>query len=244
MAENKTRVYVELYDNPLTEKKDDRTGRVLNTGSASVNDLINDAISRGTDISPVTLQASYSLLKTMALERVRHAQRVEFGLGIFYIEPTGSFIGDAAKWDPAKNRLIARSLPATELRESLKTIEVDVLGMAKVPNIINAVTDVFTGQENVSLTPGGMAHVTGNKIKIAGSDPTIGLKLRLLADDTVWEIPTTSIGINNPTRVTFVIPTDLSVGDYSLSIVTQYSGGGTTLKKPRTLTLEYSLTVS
>jgi hypothetical protein len=242
MAENKTRVYIELYDNPLTERKDDRTGRVLNTGSASVDDLINEAVSRGTDISPVILRASYDLLKTTALERVHRAQRVEFGLGVYYIEPVGSFIGDAAKWDPAKNRLIAHALPSTELRKSLKTIEVEMLGMAKVPNIINAVTDVFTGQENVSLTPGGMAHITGNKIKIAGSDPTVGLKLRLLADDTVWEVPTTSIGVNNPSRVTFVIPTDLAAGEYSLSIVTQYSGSSI-LKNTRTLTLEYNLTV-
>ncbi|MDR1454768.1 MAG: DUF4469 domain-containing protein [Tannerella sp.] len=243
MAENKPRVYVELYDTPLTERVDDRTGRVLNTGSASIDDLIADALSRGTDLSSVTLRASYDLLKHCAQERFRRAQRVDFGLGIFYLEPAGVFIGDAAKWNPLKNQLIARALPSKDLRESLKSIDVEVLGMAKIPNVINAVTDVFTGQENISLTPGGMAHVTGHKIKIAGSDPTVGLKLRLRPDSTEWVIPETSIGINNPSRITFIIPTDLSAGDYSLSIVTQYTGGGTTLKKPRTLTLEYSLTV-
>jgi hypothetical protein len=39
-------VYVELYDAPLTGRKDDRIGRVLSTGSATVDDLIGDNISR------------------------------------------------------------------------------------------------------------------------------------------------------------------------------------------------------
>jgi hypothetical protein len=63
----------------------------------------------------------------------------------------------------------------------------------------------------------------------------VGLRLRLLTDDTVRTIPATSIGINNPSQ--------MSDGDCSLSIVTRFSGGDRTLKQPRTLTLEYSLTV-
>ena len=97
MAENKNKVYVELYDAPLTQRKDDRTGRVLSTGSAAIDDLIGDAVSRGTDISPEILLASYNLLETCALDRIRRSQRVAFGLGIFYTEPAGVFIGDGAK---------------------------------------------------------------------------------------------------------------------------------------------------
>jgi hypothetical protein len=120
---------------------------------------------------------------------------------------------------------------------------VEVLGMAQVANVINSVTDVFTGQENVCLTRGGMAHVTGSKIKIVGTNPEVGLKLRYLSDDTVLTIPETSIGVNDPSRVSFVVPSDLQPGDYRLSIVTQHSGGGTELKNPRTVTLDIDLTV-
>jgi hypothetical protein len=58
MADNKNRVYVELYDSPLTPRKDDRIGHVLSSGSASINDLIDDAVSRGSDINPTTLRTS------------------------------------------------------------------------------------------------------------------------------------------------------------------------------------------
>jgi hypothetical protein len=243
MAENKNKVYVELYDSPLTPRKDDRIGHILSNGSASINDLIDDAVSRGTDVNPTTLKASYDLLKTAAMSRALRAQRVDFGLGIFYLESTGSFIGDAAKWDGSKNRLIVKALPSTEIREAVKSVSVEVMGMARVPNMISSVVDVFTGQENVCLTRGGMAHINGSKIKIAGSSPEVGLKLTKQPDGNVWNILLTSIGVNDPSRISFVVPTDLPPGEYVLTIVTQYSGGGVELKNPRILTLEYHLNV-
>jgi hypothetical protein len=244
MAESKNKVYIELYDAPLTQRKDDRVGRVLSNGTVTVEDLIKDAIERGTDISPEILRAAHNLLKSCALNRIGRSQRVEFGLGIHYTEPVGVFIGDGAKWNPDVNQIVAHILPSKELRATLKSLDVEVLGMAQIPNIINYVTDVFTGQNNICLTRGGMAHIMGNKIKIAGTSPDTGLKLRQLSNDQVWVIPETSIGINDPSRVTFVIPNDLPADDYQLSIVTQYSGGGVELKNPRTLTLDYNLTVA
>jgi hypothetical protein len=241
MAENKNRVYVELYDAPLTQRKDDHIGRVLNNGSANIDDLVADAVERGTDISPVTLRASYDLLKTSALSRVLRMQRVEFGLGIVYVEPTGIFIGDAARWDSSGNRLVAKFLSSKELREALKSADVEVLGMAQVPNMISSVEDVVTGEVNVCLTRGGMAHIHGSKIKIAGANASVGLKL--MQSTAIRDIPTTAIGINDPSRVSFVVPADLDPGEYTLSIVTQYTGSGIELKNPRTVTLEYPLQV-
>jgi hypothetical protein len=242
MSENKNKVYVELYDAPLTPRKDDRMGRVLSNGSATIDDLIADAVERGTDISPVILRASYDLLKTSALRRVLRMQRVEFGLGTNYVESTGIFIGDADKWDSSRNRLVSRFLSSKELRETLKSADVEVLGMAKVPNMISSVEDVVTGEVNVCLTRGGMAHIYGSKIKISGADPAVGLKLRLSNGD-IRDIPATAIGINDPSRVSFVVPAELVPDEYTLSIVTQYTGSGTELKHPRTVKLEYPLQI-
>jgi hypothetical protein len=177
------------------------------------------------------------------MSRTLRAQRVEFGLGVFYLESTGSFIGDAAKWDASKNHLIVKALPSMEIREGVKSVDVEVMGMARVPNMISSVIDVFTGQENVCLTRGGMAHINGSKIKIAGSSPDVGLKLVQQPDGNILDIPVTSIGVNDPSRISFVVPVDLSPGEYALTVVTQYSGGGKELKSPRILTQEYHLAV-
>jgi hypothetical protein len=185
----------------------------------------------------------YDLLKGSALKRVQRGQRVEFGLGVFHTEVSGTFTGDAAKWDASRNQLIARTLPSKELRDALKHVHVEVLGMAKTPNMIASVVDVVTGQENTCLTRGGMAHIHGTHIKIAGADPSIGLMLKALPDGATVDVPAAAIGINDPSRVSFVVPLDLSAGEYELSIVTQYTGSKAELKAPRTVTLTYPLMV-
>ncbi|MDR1347563.1 MAG: hypothetical protein LBJ63_03910, partial [Prevotellaceae bacterium] len=59
MANNeKTSVIVELYDLTITERKDDRFGRVVTSKSLNEDDLIKMAVSRRTDLSPTTLRAS------------------------------------------------------------------------------------------------------------------------------------------------------------------------------------------
>ena len=56
-------VIVDLYDFSITERKDDRFGRVVTTKSLTEDDLINIAVARRTDLNPVTLKASMLIMK-------------------------------------------------------------------------------------------------------------------------------------------------------------------------------------
>jgi hypothetical protein len=78
----------------------------------------------------------YNLLKGAAPNRLLRAQRVDFGLGVFYLESTGTFIGDAARWDSTRNHLLVKALPAKEAREGAKSVEAEVIGMAPVPTSV------------------------------------------------------------------------------------------------------------
>jgi hypothetical protein len=245
MANDSTdRVFVELYDAPLTDRPDDRTGRVVTSAFAAIDDLVNDAVIGRTDLNPVTLRAAYDLLHECALRRILRGDRVEFGLGIIHLECNGIFIGDHARWDNKINRLVARLLPGFDLRKALKNVLVEVLGKAQIPNYINSATDVASGGTvNSIITPGGIINLSGVKMKIAGDHPAIGIDLQLDQSSQSFHIPMNAIGTNEPTHITFVAPLNLPAGDYRLTITTQYSGGGKFLKEPRVLTLSYLLTV-
>ncbi len=54
----KNNVMVELYDLSITERKDDRFGRVVTTKSLNEDDLIKIAVARRTDLNASTLKAS------------------------------------------------------------------------------------------------------------------------------------------------------------------------------------------
>ncbi|MDR0725082.1 MAG: DUF4469 domain-containing protein [Prevotellaceae bacterium] len=53
-------------------------------------------------------------------------------------------------------------------------------------------------------------------------------------------MPKTSVLINDPSSVTFIVPADLPAGDYKLSITTQFSHSAI-LKEPRTYIFDYVL---
>ena len=159
------------------------------------------------------------------------------------IDVEGAFIGDSPAWDPTAHRLVARITPAKRLRETLKTVPVRIRGMAPDSSSINTVTDVATGEANKRLTPGGMVNLRGTRIKIVGTAEGVGLWLTNQDSQEAVKIPMTSIGVNDPSKMSFVVPASLPTGNYLLSIVTLYSGGGAPLKEPRTTTLSYVLVV-
>jgi hypothetical protein len=235
----KFKVLIELYDLVLTPRKDDRTGRVVSTGSVKIDDLIAIAAKRS-DISPELMKAVYDLLKGVALDEIRGLKHVEFGLTHNRIGCDGIFIGDHPTWDPKVNSLYLISTATADVRESVKDAEVEILGMASSGTYINTLTDAVSGKVNTCITPGGGASLSGVRIKITGEAEGVGLHLTEINTGTVTDIPKTSILINDPSSLTFIVPTDLPAGDYKLSLTSQFAHSST-LKEPRTYVFDYVL---
>jgi len=240
----KNSVTVELYDLTLTERKDDRFGRVVTRKSLTEDDLINIAVNRRTDLNATSLRSSIEILKDIAKEEIANGSSVSFGLGYFSMGVNGVFIGDNAKWDAAKHSLSIRVTPTADLRNAAKNATVDVRGMAEIGTVINSATDVTSGEVNSRLTPGGGVNLVGNKIKITGDNPSIGISLINQATNEVIAIPSTSILVNDPSKITFIVPATITEGDYKLGIATQYAATGVLLKEPRTFLFDYVLNVS
>lgn len=240
---DKSSVMVELYDLTLTERKDDRFGRVVTAKSLSEKDLVSMAISRRTDLNATTLKASMEILKQIAIEQIANGASVNFGLGYFSLSVNGVFIGNSAKWDPSQHSLVVKATPVAELRNAVKAITVDVRGMAVAGPVINKVIDVSSGEENTALTPGGGANLEGSKIKIDGDAPNVGISLVNHATEEVVSIPKTSILVNEPSRITFLIPASLPAGDYTINLCTQYSTSSQQMKEPRSYIFDHILSV-
>jgi len=240
----KNSIIVELYDLPLTGRKDDRYGRVVTSKSLTEDDLISIAVSRRTDLNATSLKASMSILGEIAIEQIANGASVCFGLEYFNLGVNGVFVGNDARWDSAIHSLSVRVAPTAKLRNTVKASKVDVRGMAASGAVINSVTDVTTGEVNSRLTPGGGVKLTGTKIKIDGDELKVGITLTNQATSEVIAIPPTSLLLNDPSKITFIVPSILVNGDFKLSITTQYSSPSHILKEPRTFSFDYILNVS
>jgi hypothetical protein len=236
-------IIVELYDNPLTERKDDRIGRVVTNRSYDENDIIEEIVARRTDLSASTIKASLNLASEIALEKIANGASVSLGLGYFSLGVSGVFIGDNAKWDAGQHSLSVRITPNSKLREAVKSTLVDVRGLAAGGPAINILTDVSTGEVNSRITPGGGVNLVGSRIKIDGDNPANGISLINQLTNEVVAIPKTALLVNDPSKITFIVPANLANGDYKLSITTQFSTSVTNTKEPRTYSFDYVLNV-
>ncbi len=243
MSEVKNTVFVELYDLVLTERKDDRFGRVLTKPLVRLEDLIRTAITRRTDLNPETLRASYNILKELAREQITAGSSVEFGMSYYSLGVNGVFISDRAQWDASKHSLSIRATPSAELRAAVRATAVSVRGMAASGIYVATVTDVVSGELNSRLTPGGPVNLTGNKIKLAGEALGIGIFLTHQDSGEVTEVARNFVSANEPSKLSFVVPAGLPTGDYRLSVTTQFSASNKLLNEPRTCTFDYVLAV-
>jgi len=243
MATDKTGVIVELHDLAITERKDDRIGRVVKLKSLKIDDLVKIAVSRRTDLNASTLRAAFELLCDVAEEQVANCASVDFGLVHLGLGCEGIFIGDNAKWDNSAHRLKITSSPTARFRETIKKATVSVRGMATVGVVVNTVTDVTTGELNSCITAGGAVNLTGSKMKIAGDNPACGITLTNETDGRITTIPATAIAVNDAARITFVAPATLPTGDYKLCVTTQFSNSAHLLKEPRSFVFDYVLSV-
>lgn len=78
----KNNVMVELYDLSITERKDDRFGRVVTTKSLNEDDLIKTAVARRTDLNASTLKAAIDILKQVAVDEICNGTSVSSGWAI------------------------------------------------------------------------------------------------------------------------------------------------------------------
>jgi len=243
MTVAKNSVIVELYDLAITGRKDDRFGRVVVTRRLNEADLAQKAEERGSPLSADILLTSMNIMRGLAKEEIATGGHVTFGLGTFGLKVNGVFVGDNAKWDSSKHSLSIQVYPSPELREIVNEIGVEVRGMAPSTMVINSVVNVATGEENTTLTPGGGANVSGSGIKIEGDADGLGISLANTETGDVVSIPMNTVLINEPSRLSFIVPGDLPAGAYLLTVTTQYSASSSMLKEPRSFTLEYVLTV-
>ena len=159
---------------------------------------------------------------------------------------TGLFIGKTGLVDPAKHKAVINMNGTAAMRAETDLIALEFSGIVRDMGgaSFGLVKDVTTGKTDGTITPGGILDVTGTKIRSVNADGTgMGsLTLVNLADQSV-AATITLLAINDPKRLMFNLPADLSEGSYQLTLETWFSTNSTQLKQSRTLVYGIPLVV-
>jgi hypothetical protein len=233
------RIKVKLYPNYLPGVPGAYVARTNNEAALSIEAVCAAAKNRGgftgsyedmvRDVKVFFGETAYQLADGFA---------VNTGWFSLYPKIGGTFSKAGENADPRKHKVDFAFRPLERLRELGERIEVEVEGVANVSGFIDEVLDVRSGTVNEVLSPGGAVVITGNKIKIAGDNPDVGVWFYQDLPASKPVKVTENLIENSLTKVIAAIPALKKGAGWRLRIVTQCTSGNTPLKTPRTL--EYS----
>jgi hypothetical protein len=125
-----------------------------------------------------------------------------------------------------------------KLRDLLKTIAVDIDGLADTQGYIGEFFDYDEKEVNRLFLPGNQFAIHGTKIKLAGQDPSIGVYF-VPVQDPSKAVKVVRIADNTSSKITGIAP-NIEHMLNRIEIRTQYAGSGKILlKSPRIITSDF-----
>ena len=234
-----------LQENPLTEDKNDRIVTLQkNNATKTVNDLASGIARERTEYREETLINNASLLEQKMVSFLLSGE--SFASEFFRYEPAiqGVFNSKGEPIDPTKVKFSINVSPIGELRNILANqIKVNImksqtLGGAAITRILN----LYTGEENVASRT-DMVAIEGSKLKSVGPNgENKGGEVSII-NSLDAKIVIEKIADNTPSRITFMIPNDITEGEYRVQIET-YFAGSALLKEARVITSSFTIYVS
>lgn len=232
----------QLADNTVT--KDDKNDKILSlvgAGSADKQRVISEIMDMNPGLERETIEAVVNLEQRAVQRLVLTGYHVNMGLYQAVAQFTG--VVENKAWNPQKNTVYVSFTQGAGIREAIRQTGVNIIGEKGSTMYVAGTQDVATRATNATATAGRNFTVTGSMLKVVGTDPAVGITLTSTATKEVTKISEDMFAVNDPSKLTFIIPAGLADGEYTLRVTTQYSGSGTRtlLKNPRTV--EYTITL-
>jgi hypothetical protein len=126
----------------------------------------------------------------------------------------GVFEGQDSTFDSAKHQITINVNPGKEINKTLTKQGLTVEKQETVipqPNL-TIFTDFNSGKKNSIITPAGMGQILGHRLKF---DPAVDEDGIYFVKDDNTEIKVSVVGQNKPSVLMFMIPSDLTSGDYN-----------------------------
>lgn len=241
------------YENNLTpDIADDYTLRVK-TQSASLD---VSAVAREVALQQGKYQEDeITLLLNKTCEVIADAVASGYvvNLPVALIQPTASGVVLKSELSQAPDRdkikVSASFTPGKLLREALASARLELFSQpAPVGPLLNGAVSTRAAQPGVTtrvpLEAGDMCVLTGRNLKLAGTDPSVGILLTSVEDASkTFFITPYRVNPNEPRRLQFVLPAAMTEGAWTVQVTTQYSSGGRLVTTPRTTVMDAPLII-
>jgi hypothetical protein len=200
-------------------------------------ELIEHIIARETTVGESDIRSVITDFIKVVETFVLQGMNVNTPLANFRASIKGGFDSPDDGFDPERHQVVARVSAGKRLRQTIanraRVVKEEIPEKRKPLPFLYL--DVVSGEENSTLTPGGMGRLHGHRLKFDPADATQGI---FFVHSDHSETPVEVVGENLPAKLIFTVPA-LPAGDYRLTVRAVVGSSG----EVRSGTLDETLTV-
>jgi hypothetical protein len=204
-----------LIENSLTPDPRDRRASVLAISTKTMEDVVDKMISRGSTVTKAEALSVFEEFSLAIAQLVEEGHNIITPLFNIRVSITGVFVDVNDSYDASRHQLNVRVNPGPRLKEIVDHLKVEKVTATKPMPTLDVFRDITSKTENDVLTPGGVGKIFGSLLKFDTTKPEQGVFFTN-ATGAVTRVDT--IVDASPSIITFVIPSTLVAGKYSVSV--------------------------
>ena len=241
------------YDATLTERKDDYYLRAKTNGSLDLRAIAREYATQN-NLNEDQVYAILNGAEQVKANAVASGYIVNTPTALYQPAATGTVLkADLSKpVDHDKVKVYATVSQGSLLRETMNACRLEIFTQPAVvgPLLNGAVAETRAAdgvtKTETAPTPGKNLTLTGRNIKVVGTDPSVGVTFTSVeSPQTTVKVGPADITVNEPSRLIFVLPEEVTDGLWTVSVTTQAGSGSNRhqVKEPRTYVLDTPLAV-
>jgi hypothetical protein len=204
-----------LVDNPMTEDPDDCRAQVTSYESVSENDIFELMTRKGSGITTAEAKANYQEI----IEAHEYFLKMGYGINTEFLKarPTiqGVFTDKNDSFNASRHQIKFRVRFGKRYNETAANVKTELVEALKNVPLLIDFRDISSDTVNETLTPGGVGHLLGARMKYDETDEKQGIYF-IAANSTATRV--SKIITMKPSEIVFLIPQDLVAGEYTLEV--------------------------
>jgi hypothetical protein len=241
--ENPYSLQVRLFENKLKNSEGTFYAKVKSPNVMNIEQICKQAELRGNASikANVMKSAVEEFFKEMAYKL---ASGIAVNTGYFSASPAikGVFKSTNETFDPDRHAIRFRFNQGNKLRKEIEKVNVEIVGLSPNEASLDYIFDLTSTTENELATANKIIKLVGNKIRVAGDDESVGVYFTNTETQKKTKVPMNDICDNGIKSLSLLVP-DLEAGEYTISVLTQFSSSTTTTKEVTTLELPHLIEV-
>jgi hypothetical protein len=210
-----------LHENKLKGDPDSFYAKVSNTGTATIDDLIDEATGSGSTLTRAEAYAFLEEFNRAELKFLKAGYRINTEMYNISHSISGIFNNRKDKYDAIRHSVNINVSPGTKLKSIESEFSPTVIEYTQELPVIDMVKDITSQTANEKLTPGGVADITGHRLSFDNNDPNQGVFL-VSIDGLTYRA---SVFIRlKPSELIFTIPEEAKPGTYFIEVRAIFNG--------------------